>query len=150
MLGEFPAGRASSGFFLVFAFYLASPERHEVYRRGVESFPSELDRREKRERNFSFLAPLSAESRRIRSQWRAQANSVAKMAKPIGMTTTAGPGRTSSAIPTRSTVIPITDTTTRRAYFSMAKFYQFLVEECIPSRPKREAIFSISSITRFS
>jgi hypothetical protein len=78
MLGEFPAGRASSGFFLVFAFYLASPERHEVYRRGVESFPSELDRREKRERNFSFLAPLSAESRRIRSQWRAQANSVAR------------------------------------------------------------------------
>ncbi len=81
--------------------------------------------REKNERRFSFSAPFSADSRIIRSQRRAQANSVARMARPIGITTIAGPGRTIRAMPIRSTVPPTTETTTRRAYLSsIGRYYQ--------------------------
>src|SRR5438552_2953477 len=42
---------------------------------------------------------------------RAQANSLARITSPIGMTMAAGPGRRSSASPTRTMVPPITATT---------------------------------------
>ncbi len=64
----------------------------------------------------SLSTPFSAASRTIASQRRAQANSVARIASPNGITTNAGPGKTVSAIPNRSTVIPTIATTTRRAY----------------------------------
>jgi len=47
------------------------------------------------------------------SQRRAQAYSVARIASPSGITTNAGPGKTSKAIPISRTVAPTTDTITR-------------------------------------
>jgi hypothetical protein len=53
---------------------------------------------------------LDAPSLTRRRSRRAQINSVARMAKPIGMTTMAGPGRTISATPIATTVPPMTTT----------------------------------------
>ena len=51
----------------------------------------------------------------VTSSFLAQTNSVASIASPIGMTTTAGPGSTIMAIPTARTVKPVTTTTRRLA-----------------------------------
>ena len=47
-----------------------------------------------------------------RSQYLAQANSVAKMARPNGITMIAGPGNTIKAKPIKSTVMPTMKTAT--------------------------------------
>lgn len=51
----------------------------------------------------------------LRNQRRAQANSMAKIARPVGMTSVAGPGSTIIATPTSKTVPPTMETTMRRA-----------------------------------
>lgn len=52
--------------------------------------------------------------RSLASQRRAQANSRPRMARPMGITSVAGPGATSITIPTINMVAPITATTIRR------------------------------------
>jgi hypothetical protein len=57
------------------------------------------------------------------------------MANPAGMTSMAGPGRTSSAIPISKTVIPTTKTMTRRTCFD-------------PNVPMRALNFDINVIAK--
>jgi hypothetical protein len=52
------------------------------------------------------------------SQRLAQANSIARIPRPIGMTINAGPGNTTSTSPPSRTVVPTTATTTRRTAFT--------------------------------
>src|SRR5512139_396684 len=54
-------------------------------------------------------------SRTRRSRRRAQTNSVARIARPAGITTNAGPGRTIIATPIATTVPPTTSTIERHA-----------------------------------
>src|SRR2546425_184352 len=71
----------------------------------------------------------------LSSRRRAQANSVARMARPAGMTTKAGPGSTISARPTSSTITPITATPMRRACLSMPRSARRLDGEPEPLQP---------------
>src|SRR5437667_89592 len=64
---------------------------------------------------------------------RAQTNSVARMARPTGMTISAGPGRMIIAPPTRSTVPPITAIAIRRARFSRGSRRPPKPQRCCPS-----------------
>ena len=52
----------------------------------------------------------------------AHAYSVARIASPTGITTNAGPGRISKAIPISTTVAPITDTITRLTILMLSSF----------------------------
>jgi hypothetical protein len=65
------------------------------------------------------MAPFFAVSRMSCNQWRAHANSVASMAKPAGITTTAGPGERIIMMPINSTVIPMINIAMRLANLSM-------------------------------
>lgn len=63
--------------------------------------------------HFSLRLCLWQNSRERFSQCPAHANSVARIARPAGITRNAGPGRTIKATPNNSTVPPITAMATR-------------------------------------
>jgi len=56
------------------------------------------------------------------NQRRAHAYSVARMARPTGITTNAGPGNTNSATPISRTVAPTTETITRLMILTLSRF----------------------------
>ena len=56
------------------------------------------------------------------NQRRAHAYSVARMARPTGITTNAGPGNTNSATPISRTVAPTTETITRLMILTVSRF----------------------------
>jgi hypothetical protein len=56
------------------------------------------------------------------NQRRAHAYSVARMARPTGITTNAGPGNTNSATPISRTVAPTTETITRLMTLTLSRF----------------------------
>ena len=56
------------------------------------------------------------------NQRRAHAYSVARMARPTGITTNAGPGNTNSATPISRTVAPTTETITRLMILMLSRF----------------------------
>jgi hypothetical protein len=64
----------------------------------------------------------------------AQRNSVARIPNPKGMMTTAGPGRTTMASPTRRRVNPMTATAIRRACFNASAGFMTL-RKCLLSEP---------------
>lgn len=99
------------------------------YRLGVVSRSHGVFFRNKLRKNggrFIFSAPFSAESRITRSQRRAHAYSVARIANPTGITTRAGPGSIIMATPIKRTVIPTIKITMRRAYLIIFRFYRFI------------------------
>ena len=63
--------------------------------------------------SYATWPAASALSTAISSSRYAQANSSASIARPIGMTARAGPGRTSIATPARKTVKPASANATR-------------------------------------
>ena len=71
------------------------------------------------------------------SQRRAHAYSVARIASPKGITTNAGPGKTSRAIPISSTVAPTTDTIARLTNLISSTF----------QRPNKRFIDELDRIT---
>src|SRR5215475_10649821 len=76
------------------------------------------------------------------SHRRAQAYSVARMASPTGITTNAGPGKTSRAIPISTTVAPTTDTITRLTTLILSGFQRLnkhLIENHMNSSPSEFA-----------